>query len=98
MSTVIVQLAPATEQRLRHQANELGQTLEEYLEQLAEQAVANGAAAVHVDESVAQPSFISDPRPSPAEFERLLNELAVGPPLPILPADFSRADIYDDHD
>jgi hypothetical protein len=45
-----------------------------------------------------QPRYVSDPRPTLAEFERLLNELAAGPPLPVLPADFSRADIYDDHD
>ena len=42
--------------------------------------------------------------PSPAEsalsdeeFERLLAELASGPTLPHLPADFSRADVYTDH-
>jgi len=32
------------------------------------------------------------------EFDRLLDELASGPPLPRLAADFSRADIYSDHD
>jgi len=33
------------------------------------------------------------------EFERLLNELSEGlPPLPTLPADFNRADLYDEHD
>jgi len=32
------------------------------------------------------------------EFEQLLDELASGPALPPLPADFSRADIYSDHD
>ncbi len=33
------------------------------------------------------------------EFDRLLDELSEGlPPLPPLPADFSRADIYEDHD
>ncbi|HQU42299.1 MAG TPA: hypothetical protein PK867_05780 [Pirellulales bacterium] len=32
------------------------------------------------------------------EFDRLLDELSSGPALPHLPADFSRADIYADHD
>ena len=31
------------------------------------------------------------------EFERLLDELASGPVLPHLPAEFARADIYADH-
>jgi predicted DNA-binding antitoxin AbrB/MazE fold protein len=44
------------------------------------------------------PRYISEPRPTPAQFEQLLSDLAAGPPLPVLPADFSRADIYDDHD
>jgi hypothetical protein len=44
------------------------------------------------------PRFISDPRPTDEEFDRLLKELASGPPVPTLPADWSRADIYDDHD
>ena len=33
------------------------------------------------------------------EFDRILDELAVGPTgVPSLPADFSRSDIYADHD
>ncbi len=35
---------------------------------------------------------------SDEEFNQLLDELSEGPPLPPLPADFSRADIYADHD
>ena len=42
--------------------------------------------------------FVSDPRPTDEEFDRHLKELASGPPVPTLPADFSRADLYDDHD
>jgi hypothetical protein len=98
MSTITVQLAPETERKLRHQANQVGQTLESYLELLAERAVANGMTNAHGGESEEQPRYISDPRPSQAEFERLLGDLATGPSLPVLPADFSRADIYDDHD
>jgi hypothetical protein len=37
--------------------------------------------------------------PTAQELERWLNDLTEGlPDLPPLPADFSRADIYDDHD
>jgi hypothetical protein len=36
---------------------------------------------------------------SPADFEQLLDKLASAlPALPTLPADFSRRDIYDEHD
>jgi hypothetical protein len=98
MSTVTVQLTPDTEQKLRSQASELGQTLEAYLGQLAERAVANGTTVARSGDSEELPRYLSDPRPTRAELERLLGELVVGPPLPILPTDFSRADIYDDHD
>jgi hypothetical protein len=98
MSILTVQLAPDTERKLRHQAEQVGQTLEAYLQNLAEKAAANGATATHGSESQAQARYISEPRPTQAEFERLLSDLAKGPPLPVLPADFSRADIYDDHD
>jgi hypothetical protein len=96
MKTVTVQLDPDTERKLRRQANQVGLTLEAYLERLADQAVANGTTAARDGESVEQPRHISDPRPTGAEFERLLGDLTAGPPLPVLPADFSRADIYDD--
>ena len=39
-----------------------------------------------------------DERLADDEFERLLDDLASGPELPPLPADFSRADLYADHD
>lgn len=98
MNTVTVQLAPDTERKLRQQAKQVGQTLETFLVRLAERAVANGTTTAHGDDSEGQPKYISDPRPTQAEFERLLGDLAAGPSLPVLPADFSRADIYDDHD
>ena len=98
MSTITVQLCPDTERKLRHQANQAGQTLEAYLERMAERAVVNGTPAGPSREDEEQPKYISDPRPTGTEFERLLRDLAAGPPLPVLPADFSRADIYDEHD
>lgn len=54
--------------------------------------------AVTGAESKQEPRYTSDPNPTASEVERLLRELAAGSPLPVLPADFSRADIYDDHD
>lgn len=46
----------------------------------------------------ADPRFVSDPRPTDDEFDRSLRDLASGPSVPTLPADWSRADLYDDHD
>jgi predicted DNA-binding antitoxin AbrB/MazE fold protein len=42
--------------------------------------------------------FLSHPNPSPEEFRRILDEMASFPPGKVLPPDFSRDDIYDDHD
>ncbi len=44
------------------------------------------------------PRFISDPNPTPEEFRRILDAMASLPPTKVLPPDFSRDDIYDDHD
>jgi hypothetical protein len=83
---------------LKHQASQVSQTLEAYLQKLVESAVANGMTAFPRGESKEQPRYISDPRPTQAELERLLANLAAGPPLPVLPPDFSRADLDDGHD
>jgi predicted DNA-binding antitoxin AbrB/MazE fold protein len=50
--------------------------------------------------STAQPemSSLTVDDVSDEDFVRLLNELASGPTLPHLPADFSRSDVYMDHD
>jgi hypothetical protein len=44
------------------------------------------------------PRFVSDPNPSTDQFTRLLDEMESSGVGRSLPADFSRADIYDDHD
>jgi hypothetical protein len=99
MNTVTIKITPDTEQKLRQQANEVRQSLEVYLERLAERAAANGTPTPPPVAPTAEHSrYISDPRPSQGEFDRLLRELAAGPPLPVLPADFTRDNIYDDHD
>jgi hypothetical protein len=96
MSLVMLQFPADTEKKLREQATRAGQTLEAYLEHLAEQATTNG----HQTGIQTQPSnrYISNPNPTQAEFDQLLRTLEAGPRLPVLPSDFSRADIYDDHD
>lgn len=43
--------------------------------------------------------FVSDPRPGPEELRRIFQRIASrSPGGKVLPADFSRADIYDEHD
>jgi hypothetical protein len=42
--------------------------------------------------------FITHPTPSPEEFRRILGAMASFPAGKVLPTDFSREDIYDDHD
>jgi hypothetical protein len=97
MSNYTVHLTPGIEQKLRDRASQVGQTLEVYLERLAESAAAEGTA-LRGGEPEERPRYISDPKPSQADLDRLLSDLAAGPRLPVLPPDFSRADIYDDHD
>jgi Protein of unknown function DUF104 len=53
----------------------------------------------HLEPKNGAPSpAVPDVALSDADFDRLLDELASGPALPHLPADFSRADVYLDHD
>ena len=88
MASVVLHLASDTEQKLREKATQSGQTLEAYLEQLAEHnAQGNSGTAA-----------ASYPPLSDEEFDHLLDQLCAGPALPHLPADFSRKDIYADHD
>jgi hypothetical protein len=109
MNTVTLQLSADTEQKLRDKARKLGQTLEIYLQQLAENAVQNGtiAGTAHRDANASGPvaneakdfpNFISRPKLTVDELENLLDQFSDGPSGKVLPPDFSRADIYDDHD
>jgi hypothetical protein len=87
--TVTLNLAPDTERRLRAKAAQLGQTLEGSLERLALEEAEPGNG----------PGQPADPALALPDFDRHLEALSKGlPPLPPLPADFSRADSYADHD
>jgi hypothetical protein len=82
--TVTLKLSPQAESRIRELAARAGKSVEGYLEELVE-STAVGTTGT--------------PPLAPGEFRRKLLELSEGlPPLPTLPADFSRADIYADHD
>ena len=85
--TVTLNLLPEVAQILQAKAICNGKTLESYLAGLAEQ---DAQRNFH---GTAMPTDISL-----EEFDRLLDDLSDGPPLPRLPDDFSRADIYLDHD
>jgi hypothetical protein len=96
MSTITLRLAPETEQKLRVRAEREGRTVESLLERLAEQSVNEEFEQEYFP--TGEPKYITRPRLTAEEFMNNLRLLASGPPLPILPPDFSRADIYDDHD
>jgi predicted DNA-binding protein len=88
--TVTIKLSPDAERGLREKATQCGQTLEDYLRQLVERDIlaATGTTETNSTDQI-----------SPAEFERRLDELSEGlTSIPTLPADWSRADIYADHD
>jgi predicted DNA-binding protein len=88
--TVTLKLSPDAEKCLREKATQSGQTLEDYLRQLVERDIQAATGTTETD---------STDQVSPAEFERRLDELSEGlTSIPTLPADWSRADIYADHD
>jgi plasmid stability protein len=94
--TLTVHLPNDLERRLRERASRDGRSIEDYVLELIERdAVGPGRGPV-VDASSVQ--LERDRTLSDEEFELLLDGLASGPELPHLPADFSRADIYADHD
>ncbi len=96
MSTITLRLAPETEQKLRERAERAGLTVESLLERLAEQSANEGFEQDYFP--TGEPKYITRPRLTAEEFEQKLRELASGPPVPTLPPDFSREDIYYDHD
>ena len=95
--TLTVHLPDDLERRLRERASRDGRAVEEYVVGLIERDAAGPPASGPGRRGFGLPhgpgSALTD-----GEFEQLLDELASGPGLPRLPADFSRADIYADHD
>ena len=84
--TTTIEIDRRTADALRTQARARGLSLDSYLRLLAAPA---GEATPGDDDST----------PDMAEFDRWLGELSAGfPAAGSLPADFSRADIYHDHD
>lgn len=87
---VTLNLSPEMARRLRDRATLGGQTLEGYLYQLVEQ----DAQTLH--ENGSSPT---DQPLSAADFDHWLDELSAGlGPLSSLPAHWSRADVYGEHD
>jgi hypothetical protein len=88
--TATLNLSAETQRKLYEQAAQAGQTPEAYLEQLVGRATqtAHGVAGTEAADQL-----------SPDEFDQRLEELAEGlPPFSTLAADWSRADLYADHD
>ncbi len=85
--TVTLTFPPELAALLTEKAVRSGTTLEAYMEAIVENDARSSGA-----EAMLPGNLPTD------EFDRLLNELADGPALPRLPLDFSRADIYADHD
>ncbi len=110
MSAITLRLSADTEQKLRDKARKLGLTIEIYLQQLAQRVAEDGTISgpTHLDtngssttaqsESEGFPKFISRPELTADERETLLDQFSAPPSGKVLPPDFSRADIYDDHD
>lgn len=90
MTTVTIELAPGTEEKLREKASLHGKSLESYIQELiqAEALGANGAAAGLGVTGI-----------SVVELDLSLDQLSADlPPLPQLPASLPRADIYGEHE
>jgi hypothetical protein len=84
--TITLNLPPEVVRRLQEKAAFFGQTVETFLEEVAQR------------QSGGETAGATYPQLANEEFDRLLDELAEGRPLPHLPADLSRADMYTGHD
>ena len=89
MSAITLQLPDETERTLRDRAEQVGQTIECLVQELVVDAV---------DALQRRPRFISEPKLTDEEFQKVLDGIASGPRGVPLPPDFSRQDIYNDHD
>ncbi len=86
MPSITIELPQETTEKLREKAAQLGQSLESYLQALAQQ-------------NAVEPAVIASKSLSVEELDHFLDEFSAGlNDLPPLPEDFSREDIYHDHD
>lgn len=96
MSAITIHLSPDTERKLRDRAARAGTTVEGYVQHLAERAAGGGSGQEYLPSG--EPKYITRPRLPVEQVMANLDELASGPVGKSLPPDFSRDDIYDDHD
>ncbi|HEY3788229.1 MAG TPA: hypothetical protein VGL71_05200 [Urbifossiella sp.] len=92
MSAITLQLKPETERKLRDRAEQSGLTVEALLEEIAKET------SEAPPPTIGKPRFISEPKLTDTQFAQWLEDIAAGTPASPLPPDFSRADIYFDHD
>jgi hypothetical protein len=87
MPNITIELPAETKERFVEKASREGKSVELY------------ARAILEADAQSPNNPLAPARIEPQEFKRLLAALSAGlPPLPPLPADFGRADLYDDHD
>ena len=96
--TLTVQLTDELRRQLRDRAASRGEELEEYVLHLIERDTSGSLAGEGRTTLDAPGVYPGQAALSNSEFEQLLGDLSSGPELPHLPANFSRADIYSDHD
>jgi uncharacterized protein (DUF1778 family) len=90
MATITINLTPGAEDMLRQKASANGTTLESFVQELVQKEALATCRA---------PALLREEPLSLAEFDGVLDELVeTFPPAPSLPVDFSRADIYAEHD
>ncbi|MGH9838009.1 MAG: hypothetical protein ACREEM_04420 [Blastocatellia bacterium] len=100
MNTIIEQITPETAAMLSVQAAAHGLSIDEYLRNLIRPVNDNKMAPAFSQlETDRETSAEESKQMDLAEIDRILDELAEGGEnLPPLPSDFSREDIYFDHD
>ena len=96
MTAITLHLPPSTAQKLHDRAVKVGLTVESLLEQLAEKSANREFEQEYFPSG--EPKYLTRPLLTDEEYMANLRELASGPPGKSLPHDFSRDDIYDDHD
>lgn len=89
MAAITLELPAETERKLRDRAHEAGKPVETLVRDLVVQAT----EAVPL-----RPRFISEPKLTDEEFIQWLADIEANEPGTPLPPDFSREDIYSDHD